>query len=147
MDKNLTCYGCGHCVGGMKFPGAPSGERPCAFCIRNPEREKQLHEAKKKVPEWFVHKSGDPNFNAYEGRWYDGSPAVKVPMDCYQPIDMMDQSTFWDDQQQKDVCGFCRKERTGKWALLFSAPDKDDKVQKGHVCPECEDKLKAYVRG
>ena len=24
-------------------------------------------------------------------KWYDGTPAIKVPMDCYQPMDMMDQ--------------------------------------------------------
>ncbi len=138
MDKNLTCYGCGHCVGCAKFPGEPSGERPCAFCIRNPKREVQLAEDKKMSPESYIHKPGEPNFNAFEGRWYDGSPAIKVPMDCYQPIDMMEQSSAWEDQQEKGVCYFCGEPRTGKWALMFGMPDTKGRVEKRHICPKCE---------
>lgn len=34
----LVCYGCGHSAAMVPYPGRPSGERPCLFCIRNPEQ-------------------------------------------------------------------------------------------------------------
>lgn len=68
VDK-LVCYGCCHSSGLDSFPGIPSGERPCQFCIRNKMRE-------------------DPPLVA---KWYDGSDPVYVPMDCYQSLDMHEQ--------------------------------------------------------
>ena len=69
--KQLHCYGCGHSAAGEKFPGKPSGERPCCFCIRNPEA-------------------------GYEVKvWYDGSEPVRVPMDCYITMDMSEQMNRW----------------------------------------------------
>lgn len=73
FGQPLICYGCAHSMGcgqeGADFPGLPSGERPCHFCIRNAKRDLGLQLT----------------------TWYDGTPAVKVPMDCYQTIDMINQ--------------------------------------------------------
>lgn len=60
----------------VKFPSRPSGERPCAFCIRNPE-----------LP--------DDAKNFAVTCWYDGSEAIKLPMDCYHSLDMLDQIEMW----------------------------------------------------
>jgi hypothetical protein len=85
---NLICYGCAHSVAPMiysdgtpveetMFPGCPSGERPCQFCIRNPEvRGKSREEMIVSV-------------------WYNGSEPAKVPMDCYHSLDMKDQFNKW----------------------------------------------------
>ncbi len=76
-DK-LVCYGCCHSASMQKYPGIPSGERPCCFCIRNP----QLPE---KVEKFVVN------------CWYDSSDAVKLPMDCYHSLDMLAQFNKWMD--------------------------------------------------
>jgi hypothetical protein len=31
---DLQCYGCSHQVSGSKYPGAPSGESACTYCVR-----------------------------------------------------------------------------------------------------------------
>lgn len=69
----LTCHGCCHEAAGLCRNGkhVPSGERPCCFCIRNPDRNYKV-----KV-------------------WYNGSEPVKIPMDCYLPLDMMKQIERW----------------------------------------------------
>ena len=41
----LVCSGCSHSAAGAPFPGMPSGERPCCFCIRNVELAKWKKEA------------------------------------------------------------------------------------------------------
>lgn len=46
----------------------------------------------------------------------------------------------------KDKCFFCKKVRSGKWALLFSPPvisgrTAGDGVWKRHVCPTCYEKI------
>jgi hypothetical protein len=69
-------------VEGTDFPGMPSGERPCFFCIRNPERE-----------EWLKKNNLDV--------WYDGSKPIKVPMDCYHSTDMLLQVDTWIAEKQK----------------------------------------------
>lgn len=69
----LPCSGCAHSASSVAYPGHPSGERPCAFCVRNPERQ-------------------DPPI---VDKWYDQSEPVKVPMDCYQTIDMKRQHERW----------------------------------------------------
>lgn len=70
-DPALFCYGCAHSAASEPFPGRPSGERPCCFCIRNPAAGYEV------------------------AKWYDGSPPVEVPMDCYHSIDMMRQIREW----------------------------------------------------
>jgi hypothetical protein len=88
-DPNLFCYGCAHAAASFPFPGKPSGERPCCFCVRNKNLEKDKENYKLKV--------GDiPDKHPFNGFWYDGSPAIHNPMDCYQTIDMMDQASVWD---------------------------------------------------
>jgi hypothetical protein len=104
----LVCYGCAHSaaycewsgtkkvVEGTDFPGMPSGERPCHFCIRNAKREEGIQIDK----------------------WYDQSEPLKVPMDCYYSIDMHTQIADWEEEQDDKVpvkCvfflrdGFCTK--------------------------------------
>ena len=70
--KQLVCYGCAHAACLEKYPGKPSGERPCTFCVRNKN-----------------------NDIALSGCWYDGSQAFKLPMDCYHSLDMHHQIGLW----------------------------------------------------
>lgn len=87
FDLGLVCYGCAHSIGGRKFPSGPSGERPCFFCVRNPNREKwqadQVESHGKELREW-----------------YDGSPIAFYPMDAYQPIDMIEQQRRWEEKAE-----------------------------------------------
>lgn len=71
-----VCSGCAHSTGGGKFPGSPSGERPCHFCERNVQREQFNKETE-------AHGFGIIN------QWYDGSPVKKIPMDCYISVDRL----------------------------------------------------------
>lgn len=73
--ERLTCYGCAHSAAGDPWPGRPSGERPCGFCIRNREV--------------FAYLGDTPR------KWYDGSSPVSVPMDCYHSLDMKKQLRGW----------------------------------------------------
>lgn len=73
--EHLTCFGCAHSAAAEPWPGQPSGERPCGFCVRNPLRATYMHDQ-------------DP-------RWYDGSPPISDPMDCYYTLDMADQYRVW----------------------------------------------------
>lgn len=88
---NLFCHGCAHSASGAPFPGQPSGERPCHFCIRNPDRE-----------------AWQGNFERRTGKrleaWYDESPPVTVPMDCYHSVDMKRQFDAW--MRQREQKGF-----------------------------------------
>lgn len=90
-DPNLFCYGCAHSAGREPFPGKPSGERPCCFCVRNKERRQLLAEVEAREKADGVTDSKHP----VHGYWYDGSPAIHVPMDCYCTIDMKDQQLLW----------------------------------------------------
>jgi hypothetical protein len=75
----LFCYGCAHSAASEPFPGRPSGERPCCFCIRNPNPLLQVT------------------------TWYDGSSPVKFPMDCYHSSDMKRQMYEWDKKKPLEV--------------------------------------------
>lgn len=78
----LTCHGCAHSAASAPFPGRPSGERPCGFCVRNPE----LGESG--VADWF----GDRG-----PLWYDGeTPPFRTPMDCYIATDRAQQQRIFD---------------------------------------------------
>lgn len=77
LEKNrLVCYGCAHSAVDVPWPSAPSGERPCQFCVRNPFIELALE-------------------NSPDILWYDGSEPVKRPMDAYQTMDMREQVRVW----------------------------------------------------
>lgn len=78
-QEDLRCYGCAHSSASDPWPGRPSGERPCQFCIRNP-----LH----------VQNVDD------EHTWYDGSQPVSIPMDAYQTPDMRLQVGQWLDDAE-----------------------------------------------
>lgn len=86
MTKNLAdrdqlcCYGCAHAAALKPFPGEPSGERPCQFCIRNPREPYK----------------GDEGIKT----WYDGSEPVSVPMDCYHSLAMSDQILQWEKSRK-----------------------------------------------
>jgi len=82
MDKKLVCYGCAHSAAMHKYPSGPSGERPCQFCIRNPKLPKN--------PKDFV-----------VNCWYNDSKAVKLPMDCYHSLDMLNQIALWEKGDKK----------------------------------------------
>lgn len=77
----LVCHGCAHSAGSAAYPGSPSGERSCCFCVRNVQRE-----------EW--RKDGGPHMK--DGVYgvsftanYDNSPMRKCPMDCYIATDRL----------------------------------------------------------
>ena len=82
--SKLVCYGCCHSAASTDYPGGPSGERPCMFCIRNPDWEQGQKEFEKRTGHRLE-------------VWYDGSPAVKIPMDCYHSLDMLDQISKWEE--------------------------------------------------
>lgn len=42
----------------------------------------------------------------------------------------------------KPICDICKKELTEYGALVFSPPDKSNKVTKNHVCKKCYNKIK-----
>lgn len=68
----LVCTGCAHGGVDIEFPGGPSGERPCCFCLRRDLwKETKIKE------------------------WYDGGSLVKFPMDCYHSLDMKRQFEKW----------------------------------------------------
>ena len=76
--EKLVCYGCSHSAAMQEYPSGPSGERPCCFCVRNKDRKLEVT------------------------CWYDGSKAVKIPMDCYHSLDMKDQIDLWFDKIRKE---------------------------------------------
>lgn len=92
----LVCSSCGHSDAGASFPGKPSGERPCFFCVRNVQREQWCKEHLSECNGTCTvdGKAVDCRHPAH-GVWYDGSKAVKVPMDCYRPCDMLNQIQTW----------------------------------------------------
>lgn len=75
FDGELFCYGCAHSAASESFPGSPSDERPCCFCVRNMKCED----------------------SPVVDKWYDGSSPVSVPMDCYHSLDMKRQFEQWDN--------------------------------------------------
>lgn len=62
-------------------------------------REAELARAAENHPDWFngsrAKEQGGVDYNPYTGHWYDGSKAVRVPMDCYHSLDMLDQIEMW----------------------------------------------------
>lgn len=92
VPEGLVCFGCSHSASSEAFPGKPSGERPCCFCIRNAARSQWKAIAKAQ--------GHDVETGPWSGKWYDGSPAVRVPMDCYQPLDMFNQHRAWEEMKK-----------------------------------------------
>lgn len=86
-DPELPCTGCAHSASGAPFPGHPSGERPCGFCVRNPEG----------LADWFGEKGPV---------WYDGkTPPHTVPMDCYIATDRLQQQRIFDEINRLELTG------------------------------------------
>lgn len=91
-QQPLTCYGCAHSAAHWNnnqetlYPGMPSGERPCCFCIRNvryEEIQKDMHE----------------RYGSFFNKWYDQSPLIEFPMDAYNSLDMHLQINQWLDDK------------------------------------------------
>src|ERR1041385_1820161 len=88
QGQPLICSGWAHSASGAPFPGHPSGERPCSFCIRNVQREEWSKEH-------FKQCNGTQNIGGEivncvhpaHGVWYNGTKAFKSPMDCYVSVD------------------------------------------------------------
>lgn len=99
-DAGLVCYGCAHSAASAPFPSHPSGERPCCFCVRNPEREEWAKGQPTERDPKPDNEGTLRDFNPFAGNWYNGAPAVKVPMDCYTTLDMMDQERFFDEHPE-----------------------------------------------
>lgn len=82
-SSQLPCSGCAHSAVDAPFPGMPSGERPCGFCVRNP----QLLAGG--VADWFGEQGPT---------WYGGeTPPFKTPMDCYIATDRLTQQRIFDE--------------------------------------------------
>jgi hypothetical protein len=86
-DEKLPCHGCAHSAARQPFPGFPSGERPCCFCVRNTRRAEWVtkhdeeHEA-------IVREQGGCK-HPIHGYWYDGRLAKTVPGDNYISLDRL----------------------------------------------------------
>lgn len=96
--SHLHCYGCAHSASSQPWPGKPSGERPCCFCIRNPEREEWLKESgltTERAQELRDNKGNPRDFNPYAANLYNGAPALFNPMDNYVTLDQMDQDDWF----------------------------------------------------
>lgn len=88
-DPELPCHGCAHSASGAPFPGHPSGERPCGFCVRNPE----LGDGE--VAEWFGERGP---------RWYGGElEPFKTPMDCYIATDRLQEERRFIEAAKQDA--------------------------------------------
>lgn len=91
------CTGCAHSASGAPFPGHPSGERPCCFCVRNPGADPSvLHpdpdfEGETPYTERLKRYRADPD----GGVWYGGTPAWKTPMDNYIATDRLQQERIF----------------------------------------------------
>jgi len=95
----LVCSGCANSAAQNPFPGRPSGDRPCLFCVRNVRRQKwcadhtnQCHSTRMDSTEFP--KDIECQHPAH-GFWYDGSRPVSNPMDCYSSVDMREQTQRW----------------------------------------------------
>lgn len=86
----LPCVACAHSAASIPAPGAPSGERPCCFCIRNTAREAWLAEHNAST----MH-SGPTCKHPVHGYWYDGSKAAKPVQDNYHSVDYGNQVKAW----------------------------------------------------
>lgn len=98
--SKLFCYGCAHAASSASFPGKPSGERPCCFCIRNPERDAwvKLNKISTERSEELKDNKGNPrDFNPFAANLYNGAPALYNPMDNYVTLDHLDQERWLDD--------------------------------------------------
>jgi hypothetical protein len=96
--EDLHCYGCAHSASSEPYPGKPSGERPCCFCLRNPEREKWAKgETTERSTELKDNKGNPRDFNPFAGNLYNGAPALYNPMDNYITLDHQNQEMWFDD--------------------------------------------------
>lgn len=72
----LPCHGCAHSSSGSPYPGRPSGERPCMFCVRNPNQETDLKLVQRRSP-------------GFVSPRYDNKPVSTIPADQYIATDRL----------------------------------------------------------
>lgn len=84
----LVCHGCAHSAGGRPYPGFPSGERPCCFCIRNVQLNEMIADARQNLPDMGAHFSEQAYGKTFTPR-YDNGPVEKLPLDCYIATDYL----------------------------------------------------------
>lgn len=116
-DPKRPCHGCAHSAAGAKFPGHPSGERPCCFCVRNPDG------------------INTQALGSDKGVWYDGrTEAFKTPMDCYISTDRLFQSQIFDELEriERGDTRVARREK-GFWKVFGG--DEDDYCCEGGNAP------------
>lgn len=95
--SKLHCYGCAHSSSQAEYPGEPSGERPCCFCVRNPDREEWAKNNETERSTELKDNKGNPrDFNAYAANLYNGAPALWNPMDNYITLDHQDQEDWFE---------------------------------------------------
>jgi hypothetical protein len=83
----LVCHGCAHSAGGStRYPGCPSGERPCCFCVRNVLLPEQLAEYRKDTR--LTHFQ-EGVYGVTFTPLYDNKPVAKIPLDCYIATDYL----------------------------------------------------------
>lgn len=73
-ESRLCCYGCSNSDISSPWPGTPSYENQCLFCIRNPLQHMADEE---------------------DQVWHNGSDPISIPMDAYSTIDMNLQVDEW----------------------------------------------------
>lgn len=97
VDSQLPCSGCAHSASGAPFPGHPSGERPCCFCVRNPQANPDLlHPAGGDFSECGEFGKRAKQAGPHDGIWYGGTPAYRTPMDNYIATDRLTQQKIFD---------------------------------------------------
>lgn len=72
----LACHGCAHSAANAPYPGSPSGERPCMFCVRNPNQARDLARVRHYAPNFVSPR-------------YDNQPVSQIPADQYIATDRL----------------------------------------------------------
>lgn len=138
-DPHLPCDGCAHSASGAPFPGHPSGERPCSFCVRNPNGPNpdilfpsgDIVDAPLEVSS-YVNRVRQYKGKRGEGIWYDGTPAYKTPMDCYIATDRFQQQKIFDQLDRVETGDLKVKGRDMLWHVF----ELDEPVDVGLGHPE-----------
>lgn len=104
-DPELPCHGCAHSAAYAPFPGCPSGERPCAFCVRNPEADPDVLHPEAGFSDETEFGRRASKAGPHDGIWYGGTPAFKTPMDCYIATDRFLQQRIFDELNRLEMTG------------------------------------------
>jgi len=110
-DANLVCYGCAHSAAQRPHPSCPSGERPCAMCVRNPEvrtngpmaihaKDCPKNPAAARNIEEAAQRLGDPNSG-----WVNNAECTCKPkyLSPFYNGDLADQPKVYDNYRTMDL--------------------------------------------